>query len=129
MFVEKINKSDTSSEQSTEKAKGWISSCTKKHRRCGTGGPAPLPKRVIDLVRHAPDVVLVENENTPDRYLALSHCWGKDKVIVTNGKDLERHKERISFDSLPRTFQDAVIFGRKLSIRYLWIDSLCIIQE
>lgn len=129
MFVERIEKSNTSSARSTEKARGWISNCTTKHRRCGTGSPTPLPKRVIDVVRNAPDVVLVENENAPDRYLALSHCWGKDRMIVTNGKDLERYKERISFNSLPQTFQDAVIYCRKLSITYLWIDSLCIIQE
>ena len=35
----------------------------------------------------------------------------------------------ISMRSLPRTFRDAVVATRKLSIRYLWIDSLCIIQD
>ncbi|KAH0531283.1 hypothetical protein TsFJ059_000137 [Trichoderma semiorbis] len=32
-------------------------------------------------------------------------------------------------DSLPKTFQDAVTVTRSLGIPYLWIDSLCIIQE
>lgn len=36
---------------------------------------------------------------------------------------------RISFDHLPQTFQDAVSVTRKLDLRYLWIDSLCIIQN
>lgn len=30
---------------------------------------------------------------------------------------------------MPKTFQDAVVITRKLGIRYLWIDSLCIIQD
>ena len=30
---------------------------------------------------------------------------------------------------IPKTFQDAIRFNRHLGIRYLWIDSLCIIQQ
>jgi hypothetical protein len=38
-------------------------------------------------------------------------------------------KATISMKDLPQTFQDAVNFTRALEIRYLWIDSLCIIQD
>ncbi|PMD19341.1 heterokaryon incompatibility, partial [Hyaloscypha hepaticicola] len=31
--------------------------------------------------------------------------------------------------TLPKTFQDAVLITRDLGVRYLWIDSLCIIQD
>lgn len=34
----------------------------------------------------------------------------------------------VKIPTLPRTFEDAIAFARKLRIRYLWIDSLCIIQ-
>jgi hypothetical protein len=37
--------------------------------------------------------------------------------------------KKIEYSSLPRTFQDAVLVARSLTIRYLWIDSLCIIQD
>lgn len=30
---------------------------------------------------------------------------------------------------LPKTGQDAVFIVRKLGFRYLWVDSLCIIQD
>jgi hypothetical protein len=30
---------------------------------------------------------------------------------------------------MPKTFQDAVLFVRQHGVRYLWIDSLCIIQD
>ena len=30
---------------------------------------------------------------------------------------------------MPRAFQDVVTVTRKLGLRYLWIDSLCIIQD
>lgn len=38
-------------------------------------------------------------------------------------------KDSIPRLSLPRTFQDAVDTSLKLGFRYLWIDSLCIVQD
>ncbi|KAL6862598.1 hypothetical protein ACO1O0_002834 [Amphichorda felina] len=35
----------------------------------------------------------------------------------------------ISWPKLPKTFQDSVILCRKLGLEYIWIDSLCIIQD
>ncbi|KAK1707868.1 hypothetical protein BDP67DRAFT_581527 [Colletotrichum lupini] len=42
---------------------------------------------------------------------------------------LEEHKEGIITATMPQTFQDAVTMTRKLGIRYLWIDALCIVQD
>jgi Heterokaryon incompatibility protein (HET) len=36
---------------------------------------------------------------------------------------------RIKFEDLSLTFKDAVKICRDLNLRYLWIDSLCIIQD
>lgn len=33
------------------------------------------------------------------------------------------------FSDLCRTFQDAIVVARELRIRYLWIDSLCIVED
>lgn len=35
----------------------------------------------------------------------------------------------IPWFELPKTFQEAIALTRKLGVRYLWIDSLCIIQD
>lgn len=35
----------------------------------------------------------------------------------------------IFLSDLPPLFQDAIIITRQLGLRYLWIDSLCIIQD
>ncbi|KAH8787678.1 hypothetical protein BGZ57DRAFT_720929, partial [Hyaloscypha finlandica] len=37
--------------------------------------------------------------------------------------------ESIRFRRLPRTFANAISFTRKLGLKNLWIDSLCIIQD
>ncbi|KAH7378009.1 hypothetical protein BKA64DRAFT_585809, partial [Cadophora sp. MPI-SDFR-AT-0126] len=40
------------------------------------------------------------------------------------------HKEvSISYANLPVLFRDAIELTRTLGIRFLWIDSLCIIQD
>ena len=63
------------------------------------------------------------------RYVALNYCWGHHKQECLNfPATLNKRMERIQWSILPKTFQDAVNFTRSLGIRYLWIDSICIIQ-
>ena len=38
-------------------------------------------------------------------------------------------QKRIPFDIIPKTIQEAIIVTRRLGIRYLWVDTLCIIQD
>jgi hypothetical protein len=74
-------------------------------------------------------IVLVETSAENGRYITLSHCWGSSKTIETRKKTLPKMKHSIPWSTLPRTFQDAIAIAQELSIRYLWIDSLCIIQD
>lgn len=46
-----------------------------------------------------------------------------------NSESINDFKHNISFDHLPKTFQDAVTVCCALDIQYLWIDSLCIMQD
>jgi hypothetical protein len=75
------------------------------------------------------NVHLREILDEQDRYVCLSHCWGKVQLIRALKDNIEDIKNGISFASLPKTFQDAIQITRHLGIRYLWIDSLCIIQD
>lgn len=62
--------------------------------------------------------------------MALSHCWGPgQRVPKTLKSTLEDHRKQISVTSLTKTFKDAIQITRRLNIRYLWIDSLCIVQD
>ncbi|PMD16994.1 HET-domain-containing protein, partial [Hyaloscypha hepaticicola] len=63
-------------------------------------------------------------------YIALSHCWGKGEgILTTTTSTIEERRREITWSSLPKTFQDAISITRALEIEYLWIDSLCIIQD
>jgi hypothetical protein len=93
---------------------------------------ARLPTRVLDVRGHVDtDILLVEGNGAHGRYCALSYCWGAPEAyhLRTLHSNLSGHMTSISITSLPQTFRDAVALVRALDIDYLWIDSLCIIQD
>jgi Heterokaryon incompatibility protein (HET) len=47
----------------------------------------------------------------------------------TTVETLPEHTRGIAISDLPKTAQDAILITRRLGIPYLWIDSLCIIQD
>lgn len=49
--------------------------------------------------------------------------------MTTRIDTLNARTKRIRLGELPKTFHDAVIITRELGVRYLWIDSLCIVQD
>jgi hypothetical protein len=120
---------DTSSDASWQWAMSRLQNCTKNHKACGFDKASSLPTRVLDLSILRKDIRLYETKNETGHYIALSHCWGDSRAIRTTLGTLAKHKEIIAWEALPRTFQDAIIIVRRLGLNYLWIDSLCIIQD
>lgn len=101
-----------------------------------------LPTRLIDVgsADTSYRVKLVETESEiramrdagllGARYIALSHCWGPSRpACLTTAETLKRNRTEIPWDSLAKTFQDAITVTRALGVRYLWIDSITIIQQ
>ena len=62
-------------------------------------------------------------------YFTLSHCWGKIAFLQLQKDNLDILTNNFPISSLPQTFQDAIAFTRWMGIQFLWIDSLCIIQD
>jgi hypothetical protein len=63
------------------------------------------------------------------RYATLSHCWGQYMPVKLQRSTLQAFLDGIHIDSLPPTFQHAIVLTKLLGIEYIWIDSLCIIQD
>ncbi|KAI0449909.1 heterokaryon incompatibility protein-domain-containing protein [Xylaria acuta] len=111
----------------------WLRDCQLSHSHCNI---APSTQgqnasRFIDLSKRngSLDVRLVGN-TTVGEYVALSHCWGGiDIACKTTRGNIEKYRKQILYDSLPKTFQEAIEVARALQIRHLWVDSLCIIQD
>ncbi|KAF2028574.1 HET-domain-containing protein [Setomelanomma holmii] len=75
------------------------------------------------------NVRLIETGDIVGQWACLSHCWGGHQPLMTTRKTLPEFLDSILWNDLPKTFQDAVSFTRKFQIPYLWIDSLCIVQD
>jgi hypothetical protein len=106
--------------------KSWIETCLTSHPAC-TAAQRTLPTRVLDVSSNDPSFYVSLEENEP--YAALSHCWGKSPLIQTHQNTLHDRICGIPWNSLSRTFQDAIVTTRELELRYIWIDSLCIVQD
>ncbi|RSL95756.1 hypothetical protein CEP52_011912 [Fusarium oligoseptatum] len=108
----------------------WLEDCEQNHKTCKKPTPN-LPTRVLFIGSDVRLPHLYEGQNEEARYTALSHCWGggEHHPPSTTRKTLAKHKEAIDWADLPQTFTDAMEVTRLLGIEYIWIDSLCIIQD
>jgi hypothetical protein len=115
----------------------WISECDREHackppnRTNGGVGAAitRVPTRLLD-VGFADENKVRLWETRPDdvcEWIALSHKWGMNNYSTTR-ENLRQHLNGMDLDKLPATFRDAVTVTRALGHRYLWVDSLCVIQ-
>ncbi|KAK8043441.1 hypothetical protein PG993_005871 [Apiospora rasikravindrae] len=107
---------------------------------CVTNEPSYfVPTRLID-VRQA-DLRILSGESISQQsreagicpsYTALSYCWGKisdvEAEYQTTSQNLEARQTRLEAN-LPPVLRDAVAVTRALSIPYLWVDAICILQD
>ncbi|KAL9105839.1 MAG: hypothetical protein Q9227_009047 [Pyrenula ochraceoflavens] len=105
----------------------WLKFCDENHPKCRPLGTVTLPTRLMDV--EVNNIRLVETKSTDSmQFLALSHPWGDPPHFCTFTSNIEEHKRNIDFGKLPEVFKHAVTTTRALGYRYLWIDSICIIQ-
>ena len=127
----------TDSIQHVGQAKLWMEDCEKYHKHCNGVGitPRKLPTRLIRIELSSnpsnPSIKLevVNSTDQNTKYLAFSHCWGLTmplKLLQANKSDF---LESIEFSKLSKNMQHAVRIAHSLEIPYIWIDSLCIIQD
>ncbi|KAI2471035.1 HET-domain-containing protein [Annulohypoxylon bovei var. microspora] len=73
------------------------------------------------------------NLRHPFRYAAISYCWGSPEQaklqLKTERSSLLSRLSSIEEHKMTRVLRDAVETCRALSIPYLWINTLCIIQD
>ncbi|KAF5544825.1 heterokaryon incompatibility protein [Fusarium phyllophilum] len=112
----------------------WISQCKQKHLddslRTGVAG-LWYPTRLLDLGHlesiSTPRLIETANNLPQGPYLTLSHCWGKKQLICATKENLQHLYNGVY--NLPQTFQDAIAATKNLGYHYLWVDSLCIVQN
>ncbi|KAB5540401.1 heterokaryon incompatibility protein-domain-containing protein [Coniochaeta sp. 2T2.1] len=112
-------------------AKQWLNNCRTSHSACNTADPPALPTRVIDVGSAGDPLVprLISSKGLRAEYVALSHCWGGSISAVLSAHTYSIFTDALPYTELPANFQDAITITRELGLRYLWIDSLCILQD
>ncbi|KAK7442848.1 hypothetical protein Landi51_09396 [Colletotrichum acutatum] len=132
---------DTSSEAAFQWFQARLRHCISEHSLCrAADNGSRMPTRVLDLGAFDghpggsqettdSDIRLHETQGTCDRYVCLSYCWGGTIDIRLTKDRYRSYMHRITWSSLPEGYRDAIRLTRKLGIRYIWIDSLCIIQD
>ncbi|KAI0828934.1 heterokaryon incompatibility protein-domain-containing protein [Trametes gibbosa] len=111
-------------------AKACADECLLQHEHCReiSASPAPLPTRVLDCAEpHHPRLVTTKGRRGV--YVALSYVWGEDQPHRTTMANISSYAKGIDLASLPQTIRDSIHVTHALGIAYLWIDSLCIIQD
>lgn len=116
-----------------EELKSWLVHCNETHEPCkpstGISENKHIPGfRLIDVKRGC----IVPAEPT-FRYCALSYVWGKiDQVVLTKSNLVSLEREQALFGKEfvpPRTIRDAIKLCQDIGETYLWVDSLCIVQD
>lgn len=138
-----------STAESWRQITSWLDECASSHTACQIyrerEASRVLPTRLLDLqssggrirVVHTAD--FAPEERRTCRYVTLSHSWGQGEEmneIKLLDENLGEYTtagvlERLFTESAGgnRNFAHAIEVARRLGVRYVWIDSLCIIQN
>ncbi|KAH7028802.1 uncharacterized protein B0I36DRAFT_363426 [Microdochium trichocladiopsis] len=128
----------------------WLRLCEEAHALCRMTSPdqhGALPKRLLALApasSKTPSRLVYSRDIAAGemlrglKYVALSHCWGSGMPLRTLRENLKQLQRAIPGcdgpwtggpGRIPWTFREAIDICRSLSIKYIWIDSLCIVQD
>ncbi|KAG6239962.1 hypothetical protein E4U25_000116 [Claviceps purpurea] len=115
----------------------WLDTCNAEHgTHCAdhdmAGMPTWHPMYLIDCVERR----LVHAKST-DRYATLSYVWGsadprhsspegQAQLLKSN---IDAYQLTIPEKDIPQTILDAIWLTKKLGIRHLWVDRLCIVHD
>lgn len=132
--------SDPSSTSHYETAQSWLQGCA-SHSKCheSVSGSiridpynSPLPTRVIEIARENDQqrLYLRYTDGLYGAYITLTHRWNEfTGRCITTTSNIEGRLLGEDFRELPQLFKDAFVIAENLGIKFIWIDSICIIQQ
>jgi|TARA_R110002003_G_scaffold3185_2_gene24884 hypothetical protein len=108
--------------------KTWLNHCERTHNECAKLQNVKPTKHFFVIDTHFRCIVEPQEYC---RYLALSYVWGGVSQYMLSQDNIDKMKERFSIQPrhLTATVRDAIALTEKLGERYLWVDTLCIIQD
>ncbi|KAK7985778.1 hypothetical protein PG996_004982 [Apiospora saccharicola] len=131
----------TDSASSRRQVREWVDTCVRNHPQCNPSksGPGFVPTRLVDLGEPGAEwaaksvkIVNTKRDGIRARYVTLSHCWGRAKPFW-NLRKAALAKSPVPevplADIQNKNIEEAITVARTIGIRYIWIDSLCIVQD
>ncbi|RKK45365.1 hypothetical protein BFJ63_vAg10015 [Fusarium oxysporum f. sp. narcissi] len=120
-------------QSAAEAANRWIGVCDKNHPSCmARAAPPPdarMPTRLLDLgTGDSTTWRIIETQQDRVPYVALSHRWTENTPTLLQ-KNYDAYCDSQQDSILPQNYRDMLDICRAIQIRYIWIDSLCIIQD
>ncbi|KAK4228092.1 heterokaryon incompatibility protein-domain-containing protein, partial [Podospora fimiseda] len=131
--------------------KAWYEDCYSNHSACRvtlsktqqidpkkTALPARLVKVELLPDQNSVSLTLCETEGTTGSYIALSHRWDNHTFTSRTTKANYICQQRLCNHSssphcirttFPPLYHDAGLIAHHLGINYIWIDSVCIVQD
>jgi hypothetical protein len=131
-----LGRSIKTAAQNTALVKSWLELCDDGHgNMCeihpGTQFEEMIAKSYFGVI----DVYEMRLTSLPpgQKYVALSYVWGEGDRYKTLLSNVENHKQHGGLEKValkfPRVISDSIRLVRSLGERYLWVDSLCIVQD
>ncbi|KAI6085947.1 HET-domain-containing protein [Hypoxylon rubiginosum] len=119
---------DSTTQAAFDRAARWLSQCMEYDKPCKPPDVDFNPRRLLSVGQVGEPFLVKPTE--PTAYACLSYCWGESvDVLKTTKTNLQSHYQEIPVASMPKSVQDAVKVCRGIGISYLWVDSLCIVQD
>ncbi|RGP64289.1 hypothetical protein FSPOR_8109 [Fusarium sporotrichioides] len=87
-----------------------------------------MPTRLLDLGDSNSDTWRIHQRPSHVPYVALSHRWSHETPTLLT-RNYHNYSDCQPDNVLPQNYQDILSICRAMGVRYLWIDSLCIIQD
>lgn len=117
----------------------WLETCVQDHGL----GCSDIHESVTHQQQHIweiPHFILIDVQKqclvdapVGCKYAALSYVWGREPFFNLKKSNVARLRRPGSIQELatliPKTIADAIHFVRQIGERYLWVDSLCIVQD
>ncbi|KAF5641347.1 hypothetical protein F25303_6877 [Fusarium sp. NRRL 25303] len=97
--------------------------------------PAAIPQRLKEMKEMGKNIIGIPIiKPKPGTFcgmftLGFLHRWGAVQPLMLLESLRDTFSKNIPFDTIPPTFQDAIRLANALDVEYIWIDSLCIIQD
>lgn len=129
---------NTGASETFHLAREWMHRCISSHVSCAAyRRPGWAPTRLLKVFPKDDGKISAKLEERDDgqyssavKYLALSHRWlGDNESPLLSEENRSRFRDDIEISSLKASIRDAICATVRLGIHYLWVDTLCVLQD